>query len=412
MATLDGNAPSIDDLAVLARAYPPATRGRVVVWGLLASYPFGGMAWQVLHYISGLRRLGFDVWYVEDSEQWVYDIQTYCRTPEYEPNVEYLDRYMRAVGLGDRWVFRVPILKTEVIGARNATGLTSLYREADAVFNVCGAQELRPEHDQIRCRVFVETDPVANQVRVANGDAAMRKTLDAHQVLFTYGENFGAPDCRVPLMDYTWHPTRPPVCVDWWQYPPEAREPERRFTTVANWSHTGKDVVWQGEVWRWSKDHEFRRFMMLPQRSPAVLEMAVGAIEPEDEQELRTNGWIAADSALIADPMAYYRYIRGSLAEFTVAKEQYVKPRSGWFSDRSVCYLAAGRPVITQSTGFENIIPTGEGLFEFTTESDVLAAIEAITGDYERHSKAALALAEEYFAAEKVIGAMVDSMGL
>jgi hypothetical protein len=110
--------------------------------------------------------------------------------------------------------------------------------------------------------------------------------------------------------------------------------------------------------------------------------------------------------------MAYYRYIRGSMAEFTVAKEQYVKPRSGWFSDRSVCYLAAGRPVITQSTGFENIIPTGEGLFEFTTEADILAAIDAITGDYERHSKAALEIAEEYFAAEKVIGAMAETMGL
>jgi hypothetical protein len=402
----------VDDLLVLRGKYPPANRGRVVVWGLLASYPFGGMAWQVLHYVAGLRRLGFDVWYVEDSNQYVYDTHTYCRTPEYSENVEYLDRYMNAAGMGDRWIFRVPGSANEVIGARDAAGLAQLYRDADAVFNICGAQEVRPEHDAIRCRVFVETDPVADQVLVAQGDVQTRSALDAHQVLFTYGENLGAPDCRVPIVDYTWHPTRPPVCVDWWQHPHEYREPQPKFTTVANWAHTDKDVVWQGESWRWSKDHEFRRFITLPMRSRTTLEMAVGAIDEEDEALLRRNRWKVADTIAIADPMEYYRYIRASLGEFTVAKEQYVKPRSGWFSDRSVCYLAAGRPVITQSTGFEKLVPTGEGLFAFTTEDDVLAAIEAITSDYPRHSAAALSIAEEYFGAERVIGAMVETMGL
>ena len=140
--------------------------------------------------------------------------------------------------------------------------------------------------------------------------------------------------------------------------------------------------------------------------------MAVGEISKNDESELRRNGWVVADTNPLSDPMEYYRYIRRSLGEFTVAKEQYVKPRSGWFSDRSVCYLAAGRPVVTQNTGFEKLIPTGEGLFGFTTEDDALAAIEEIHSDYPRHSKAALAIAEEYFGAEKVVGEMVKTMAL
>jgi hypothetical protein len=399
-------------LGILHGSYPPAGRGQVIVWGLLASYPFGGMAWQVLHYLAGLKRLGFDVWYVEDSDAYVYDPKTYWRTPEYAANVEYLKSYMHALGMDDRWIFRVPGGDNEVIGARDRTGLARLYSEVDAVFNICGAQELRPEHEIIRCRVFVETDPIANQVGVIQDDPDTLTTLNAHQVLFTYGENFGASDCRIPLVRYDWHLTRPPVCVDWWQHPGESRKPELKLSTVANWSHSGNDVNWEGEVWHWSKDREFRRFMKLPLRSRIPLEMAVGNIDASDEASLRENNWKLVDTDPLGDPMEYYRYIRGSAAEFTVAKEQYVKPRSGWFSDRSVCYLAAGRPVIMQATGFENIIPTGEGLFSFTTEEGALSAIDAIAGDYERHSKAAREIAEEYFGAERVIGDMANAMGL
>lgn len=402
-----------DDLAPLRGSYPQPHRGQVVVWGLLASHPFGGMAWQVLHYIAGLRRLGFDVWYVEDSDEHVYNPVSFCRSPEYSANVEYLQRFMNAVGMSDRWIFRVPDSGADlVIGAKDAAGLRKLYGEVDAVFNICGAQELRPEHDVIRRRIFVETDPVANQVGVADGDRGIQAVLDAHQFLFTYGENLGAADCRVPVSKYVWRPTRPPVCVDWWQHDIQAIQPRQRFTTVANWSHTGKDVEWQGEVWRWSKDHEFRRFLDAPRGAAAELEMAVGEIKESDVSALIENGWHVADTEPLTDPMRYYDYIRNSLGEFTVAKEQYVKPRSGWFSDRSVCYLASGRPVVTQHTGFEKFVPTGSGLFGFTVKEDILRAIEEITSDYSRHSEAARDIAEQYFGAERVIGSMMDVIGL
>lgn len=393
----------------LSTKYPLATRGKIIVWGMLASSPFGGMIWQVLHHLVGLRQLGFDVWYVEDSERLLYDPVTYWPTTEYAANVQSLSRFMESVGLGDRWVFRPPGVWDSVVGATDLAGLDRLYQEADAALNLCGAQELRNDHSSIRCLVHLETDPVEYQVAVANGDLGKIEKLDAHDYLFTYGTNLGAPDCLVPLERYRWHPTWPPVCIDWWandSSPPSAEA----LTTIANWKHTDKDVVWQGKSWRWSKHHQFRRFINLPSRSTLPLELAVGKISDHDKGRLRNHGWRVVPS--LVDFGGYRDYIRGSLGEFTVAKEQYVRPRSGWFSDRSVCYLAAGRPVIMQDTGFGNIIPTGEGLFSFATEDEALAAIDAVARNYARHSAAALEVAREFFDAERVLGEILRKVGL
>ena len=171
---------------------------------------------------------------------------------------------------------------------------------------------------------------------------------------------------------------------------------------------TGKDVVWQGETFHWSKHHEFLRFITLPSYAPLPLELALGSIDIEDMAQLRYHGWSVVPSFGVSDPDAYHDYIQASLGEFTVAKDQNVRLRSGWFSDRSVCYLAAGRPVVTQDTGFGNIIPTGEGLFAFNTIDDILAAFETIKTDYERHSRAAQSIAEAYFSAESVLAKVVD----
>lgn len=396
---------------ILSSKYPPANRGRIVIWGLLASSPFGGMIWQVLHHIVGLRRLGFDVWYVEDSNRLLYDPVTYWPTSEYSANVKCLSQQMESVGLRDRWIFRAPGVWDSCMGATDLSGLTNLYREADVVFNLCGAQELRPNHNVIRCLIYLQTDPVADQVSVANGDLKKIQELDAYDYLFTYGENLGAPDCLVPVERYRWYPTRPPVCLDWWSTADNPASGEA-LTTVANWKHTGKDVVWRGESWRWSKHHAFLRFIKLPLRSTLPLELAVGAISDDDESLLRKNGWRIVPSVSVVDPSTYRDYIRGSLGEFTVAKEQVVRPRSGWFSDRSVCYLAAGRPVIMQDTGFGNSLPTGKGLFSFSTQDEALAAIEEVARDYAAHSAAAFDIAKEYFEAERVVGDICRKVGL
>jgi hypothetical protein len=393
-----------------ATSYGPADRGRLVFWGLLGSAPFGGMTWQVLHYIRSARRLGFDVWYVEDSDANVYDPATFCRTDDSTANVAHLAKWMDICGLGDRWIFRRP-RSLECLGARDLKGLEQLYRESDAVVNLCGAQDLLPHHRAASCLVYVETDPVEKQVAVANGEQGVIEELDSYNALFTYGENIGTPGCVVPVVRYQWQSTRPPVCLDWWR--PEGSPPAGAcLTTIANWRHEGKVVTWQGQSWRWSKDEQFRRFFRLPERAAIGLEIAVGAIGDDDVARLREHRWRVVESAQLADPAVYRSYIRASLGEFTVAKEQYVAPRSGWFSDRSACYLASGRPVVTQDTGFGDVLPTGEGLFAFTSEAEAVEAIGSIASDYERHASAAYEIAREYFDGDRVVGELLSRVGV
>ena len=391
---------------MFAERYPAPSRGLIVVWGLLAAYPFGGMTWQALQYVVGLRRLGFDVWYVEDSDRYLLDTDEFSRTREHAKNVAYLSRHMDAVGLGDRWCFRPP-KSTDVLGHRDAAGLRQLYRDADAVINLCGAQELLPSHEGIRRLVYLQTDPVADQVAVANGDDEKIAELDAYDYRFTYGENLGADDCPVPMVRHTWLPTRPPVLVDWWDGAAPPGEGVA-LTSVLKWHHNTKDVTWQGVTWRWSKHCEFERFVDVAERAALPLELAVSSIGADQVEELRTRGWRVVPSELAADPHAYRSYIRSSLGEFTAAKEQYVRTRSGWFSDRSVCYLAAGRPVITQETGFSKYVPSGEGLLSFETIDQATDAIASVAGDYGLHARRAGEIAGEYFGAERVLGSMMD----
>ena len=391
---------------MLPHAYPPATRGRIIVWGLLASYPFGGMTWQVLHYVAGLRRLGYDVWYVEDSDRFLLNASDFSRTGAWQTNVEYLACHMQAIGFGDRWVFRPPRNADATCGALDFEGLKDLYRDADAVINVCGAQELLPWHEAIRCLVYVQTDPVSDQVAVACGDTSKVAELDAYHHLFTYGENIGEPDCLVPVDRYTWHKTRPPVCVDWWDGAPVPAD-GAALTSVLKWQHEAKDVRWRGDTWHWSKHREFRRFVDVADFSTLPLELAISSVPQGDLDELHRHGWRTRPSASVADPAAYRDYIRSSMGEFTAAKEQYVAPKSGWFSDRSVCYLAAERPVITQETGFSKYVPSGQGLFAFSTVEEALAAIDAVRSDYPLQSRRAREVASEYFAAERVLADMM-----
>ena len=326
---------------------------------------------------------------------------------EAEDNIAFVSRWMTWLGLADRWIFRPPGSKNKLLGATEAE-LARLYADADVVINVCGAQEIREEHGLIRRMVYLETDPVQDQVRVALGDDEAIAKLDAHHFHFTYGENLGAVDCPVPIGRYQWRPTRPPVILDWWES--SSVQPRAVLTTIANWKHAGKDVVWKDHSWHWSKDREFRRFRDLPRRSALPIELALGSIDDSDSGDLIERGWRLIPS--ISDPEEYREYVFGSAGEFTVAKEQYVAPRSGWFSDRSACYLAAGRPVVTQDTGFGKFVPTGNGLFAYSTLDEAAAAIEAIAANYDHHSAAAREIAREYFDAERLLSRMLDQVGL
>ncbi|MDA8377761.1 MAG: hypothetical protein M0Z50_12050 [Planctomycetia bacterium] len=387
---------------------PDKSKTKIIVFGILFWYPLAGVTYQFLHFMLGLRKLGFDPYYIEDSARWIYNPDLRDSSPDAAPNIKAVAPILEMHGLADRWAFRGHYEGGKCYGM-NETQIAELYRTADVMINVTGAQELREEHLHCPVRVYLETDPVVSQIQIAQGRQDTIAALDMFTHHFTYGENLGCPDCRLPTVRYHWRPTRQPVLLDLWEpLPPQA---DAAFNTIATWKNTGRDIIFQGEAFYWSKDREFLKFIDLPQRRDAAFELATG-VDAETAALLKWNKWQVADPVHISrDMRRYNQYIRQSRGEFSVAKDQNIRLRSGWFSDRSACYLAAGRPVMNQETGFSHHLPIGRGLFSFQTMDDILNAVDAIESDYVGHCRAAREIAEEYFAAEKVLGDIMDQIG-
>lgn len=388
----------------------PPPKGKVIVFGILFWYPLAGVTYQFLHYLHGLRRLGYDTYYIEDSGRWIYDPIQFEFSPDASGNVAAIAPILERYGFAGKWAFRGSYPGGQCYGMTEDQ-ILRLYREADAFLNVTASQELREEHLAIPRRVYVESDPFAVQIKVAEGDPATIDALDAHDIHFSFGENLGQPDCQVPVERYRWLPTRQPVAMDLWDnpFPADAAAP---YSTITTWHNKGKDITYRGETYYWTKDREFLKYLDLPRRRSAGFELAV-VVDEEVERLLRSHGWRLTHSLPISSDIDRYReYIQRSRGEFTVAKDQVVRPRTGWFSDRSASYLGAGRPVITEETGFSKFLPSGRGLFGFSSMEDVLAAIDAIESDYDGHCRAAREIAAEYFAAEKVLGSLMERAGL
>ena len=384
---------------------------RIVVLGTLASDPYAGMAWMHMQIAVGLARLGHDVSYVETTSTWPYDPIRQARVCDSDYAVAYLARVAASFGLGDCWAYRRSYLDNAWLGPRRAVA-EDLLAHADAVLNVTGSTYLAKEGLQIDRHVYFGTDPVRHELEFAKGDGDTRAFIEAYTDCVTYGENIGNLDCPIPPLPRLRSKTRQPVLLDLWQSGPPPRE---AFTTVCNWKQAGRDIEYQGEVYYWSKHHEFLKFIDLPQclNQPIELAMPLHGLTSDERSLLESNGWrLTHAHAFTTDPWAYRDYVQTSRGEFTVAKDQNVRLRSGWFSERSACYLAAGRPVVTQDTGFGTVLPTGEGLFAFNTMEDIITAFEAIHADYDRHSRAARRIAEEYFRAETVLAKVLEDLGL
>ena len=401
---------------------------RLVVLGTLANSPWAGMAWMHMQIAEGLRRLGHRVYYFEVTSEWPYDPLRRSRVNDSDYALNYLAATAEAFGFADSWAYRRGCSDGEWFGLGRGAA-EGILRDADLVINVSGATRPRTEEGlRIGRLLYLGTDPVYHEVAYAQGKEDARTLIEQHDDFATYGENIGSPDCPVPPLPGLKAKTRQPILLDRWKDGPPGR---RELTTVCNWKQGGRDVVLGGEVYRWSKHHEFEKFIDLPRRVEQPIEIAMsldeaatvrptskeevpsGGLPAEDRRLLESHGWRLADAhAFSTDPWRYRDYIRASRGEFTVARDLNVRLVSGWFSERSACYLAAGRPVITQDTGFGGILPTGEGLFGFNTIEEILAAIEAVNSDYPRHSRAARAVAEEYFAAEKVLSRLLADLGV
>jgi hypothetical protein len=385
-------------------------RGKIVILHLAAKYPFAGVLWQLLHHLVGFRNLGLDVYYIEDHWSWCYDPIAQESTPDPSRNVRALHQVLERFGFGDRWAF----LDTET---ERYLGMTrercvELMREADAVINLCGATRPREEHRALGCLVYLETDPGYFQVRLAAGDPEAAEIASAHSLFFSYGCNLGAPDCALPTAGLRWHPTRPPVLLDQWQSASDAPAPEA-FTTVATWRNKGLDLEIGGDTYYWSKHVNFRKVLDVARRAGQAIELATDLDSGPDYDAAIAGGYrIVPVVPMSLDIDAYRRYISSSRGEFTVAKDIYARTRSGWFSDRTACYLAAGRPVVTQRTGFEKFVPEGEGVLGFDTPDDAVEAIGRINSDYPRHARAARRIALEYFGAEALLDEIAETIGL
>ncbi|HEV3410525.1 MAG TPA: hypothetical protein VG095_09525 [Chthoniobacterales bacterium] len=378
----------------------------IVLLGMMTRMPVGGVIWQTMHYLVGLQRLGFDVYYAED-----HGVHPAMFTNQEDPDggdkaAAFIARTLEELDLGSRWSYHAWHGEERYYGI-GKSAIEAAMRRAEAVINLHGGTIPRPEHRAGGALIYLETDPVAPEVELFNGLEATRQFLDAHTAYFTFGENLGAPDCKVPVPQrYRFYPTRQPVVCDFWaSHGHAARD---CFTTIANWRQPQRQMTLEGEVYHWSKHHEFMKFLDLPRRSGQAFELALSSYEEADRQLLQREGWrVRSALEFSTEPHAYRDYICSSRGEWTVAKDQNVRLRSGWFSDRAATYLAAGRPVVMQETGFSNVFPTGSGLFGFSSMEEILSAVDAINRDYEKHSRAACGIAQEYFEAETVLSKLL-----
>jgi hypothetical protein len=379
---------------------------------MIATYPVGGVAWDYGQYAWGLERMGWDVFYLEDTGGETYD----PTKGEYGADCSFGVRFMRdslralSPTLGDRWHFRAVDGTTYGIGPDR---FAQIVANADLFLNVSGGTLLRDEYMKNRCKVLIDSDPGWNHfVNYPKWDANPgwlgSHGYRAHDHFFTYAERMSQPGCILPDLGIHWCPTRPPVVMDCWR----SQHPETAWTTVLTWNNFRKPVEYQGKLYG-TKEMEFPKVEALPARLPEVtFELAVGGGGPPIDH-WRQLAWRVVDSHAVSRTLDEYRdYIERSRGEFSVAKNLYAATRSGWFSCRSVCYLAAGRPVVVQDTGFSEFLPTGRGLFAFSTLEEAAQAVSTIEGDYPSHQAAAREIAMEHFRSDRVLGQMLNQIGL
>jgi hypothetical protein len=404
---------------------------RIIVTGIIAQHPkLGGVAWDYVQYPLGLARLGHDVFYFEDSGSWPYIVDPNERVPgslpiAFDPayHLDYLSGMMRRFGLEDRWAYRFPL-------KQRWYGLSDLKRQevvatADLLINVSGLLQHPWDYRHVPRMAYIDSDPAFTQIGITLAGRALRNRAEAHDVFFSFGESFSD---AMPKTSQQWRPTRQPIVLSEWR---PAKPHRNVYTTVMNWT-SYEPIEYQGKTYA-QKDVELQRFVELPARvRPTVLELAMNhephplwetrSRLPESVRELVSShrdwtprqllefmGWRVVDATEIgADLDSYRDYVESSKGEWSIAKNAYVVSQPGWFSCRSACYLAAGRPVIVQDTGFASVLPVGEGILPFRSLDEAAAAIEEVEAHYDRHAKAAREIAEAYFDSDRVLTRLID----
>jgi hypothetical protein len=364
----------------------------------LVRHPVGGHSWHHLQYLIGLQRLGHEVVFFEHFgwENSCYDPAQDILTGDPSYGISYVRSLLEPHGLADKWCYLAED------GAEHGWTRKALARfcaDCDLYLNLSNINWI-PELEQCRRRVLVDTDPVFSQI----GGFGLGGPFSRYHALFTYGQNVHQPGCEMPTGGAQWQPTRQPVVLDLW--PVSEPNPSSPFTTVINWSSFG-DKEFRRRVYG-QKDRQFEPFFSLPNETGQPMEIAVKVPEPV-RARLLAGGWRVRDPREVTrDPYSYQQFLTQSRAEFSVAKHGYVSTQCGWFSDRSSAYLAMGRPVIVEETGFSRVLPTGEGLLSFTDPEEAREGIWRVNADYAHHCRKARAVAEEYFDATKVLTELLN----
>ncbi len=387
---------------------------RVVVTGLMATYPLGGVAWDYGQFLEGFVRLGCDVTYLEDTGRWVYSPRLQTFTEDGREALAYLSGVLgRIPGMASAFAFRDP---RGVLHGLSEDELTRRCQTADLFLNLSGCVWFRDSYRGARVSAYYDSDPLYTQSDVlaaeeGRGDRFQVQTAGwfrSHDVFFTMAENIASPSCTIPRCGVEWKTTRQPIVLDHWPFRFDASAP--RFTTVMSWKTQPALPVVGGRVYG-GKDVEFLRFVDLPSRISVPLEIALSGAAPRDD--LTRAGWLLVDAAeRSATPDRYRNYIGASRGEWSVAKEAYVATERGWFSCRSACYLAMGKPVVVEDTGLSNTYRTGDGILTFRSLDEAAAAIETVNAEYRRQCDAARAAAETYFRAETVLEQLLHDAGL
>jgi hypothetical protein len=382
----------------------------IVVSGALANKPFnGGEAWVRLNWILGFQRLGCEVYFVEQINRETCVDESGAVVPFVQcVNLAYFRQVTERFGLKGQ----VALIygNGEEIYGLSQSKLRDIAENADLLVNISGHLTWEPLIQYFHCKVYLDIDPGFTQFWHADPTSNFR--LQGHDAYFTIGENIGKPDCPIPIDDIHWMHTRQPVVLAQW---PVCTEGTRnRFTTIASWRGPF-GPVYVGDKIYGLKVHQFRNLVTLAQRLPYTFEIAL-QIHPSDTKDLEllhTHGWQTVNPKDVAsDPIAFRNYVQQSGAEFSVAQGIYVDTHSGWFSDRSVRYLASGKPTLIQDTGFSRNYPVGEGLLAFGTLEEAAAGAKTIVDNYELHSRTARALAEAYFDSDKVLARLLHQMGV
>ncbi len=370
----------------------------IILAGGIGRSGLGGQAWAYLQYLLGLRALGHEVYYVEDCGEtsWVWNWDTGEWTEDPTSPAAYVRDCLEPFGLKDKWVYRT----NKASFGMSLERLREVCARADLlIMRAIPLWDWRSEYALPRRRIFIDVDPGFTQMNIAAGDKGLAEAISRCERRFTLGQRFGAPDCLIPDAGGPWLRTLPPVALSEWPWVNDT--PGAPFTSIMRWDGF-QDAKYEGKTYG-QKDQEFSRFIDLPRQTSQRFRIALNGPET-----LAEYGWeIVPGEIATRTPQAYRQFIQQSRAEFGVAKHGYVRMRGGWFSDRSVCYLASGLPLLIQDNGLSDWLPVGEGVVTFQDMPGILRGIENINANYGRHRLAARGLAEEYFSTEKVLPALL-----